>query len=82
MPKLILVHERGNCIGCGACAAIAPDCWRMGKDGLADLIGGKDAGGGRYSRQISESELSTNKQAATTCPVNVIHLEKDGKREI
>ncbi|HQT45347.1 MAG TPA: ferredoxin [Candidatus Micrarchaeota archaeon] len=82
MPKLILVHERGKCIGCGACAAIAPGRWRMGKDGLADLIGGADAGNECYSRQIPEGEFESGRQAATTCPVNVIHLEKDGKRGI
>ncbi len=82
MVKFRLIHERENCIGCGACAAIAPDSWTMGQDGKADLAGGEKTADGAYEKEISDANAETFRQAATTCPVNVIHLEKDGKREI
>jgi len=36
-----LEHDRPNCIGCGACVAVAPDFWEMDDDGKANIIKGK-----------------------------------------
>ena len=41
-------HDRPNCIGCGACAAVAPEFWEMSAvDGKSDVKGSareEDAG--------------------------------------
>lgn len=80
MAKLTLVHDRGNCIGCGACAAIAPEHFQMGSDGLADMIGCK--AGDCLSKEVAGKDCDGARQAAKTCPVNVIHVEENGKRTI
>ncbi len=80
-------HDRPNCIGCGACAAVAPEFWMMDpKDGKSDLKGAKKTvdGGEVVSEglEISDLNFAKNKEAADCCPVNVIHIFKDGKKLI
>ncbi|MFA5106347.1 MAG: ferredoxin [Candidatus Micrarchaeia archaeon] len=82
MAKITLVHERGNCIGCGACAAIAPGHFQMGADGRADMLGCADGSVACLSKEVAGNECAVARQAAQTCPVNVIHIEENGKREI
>lgn len=72
-------HDRPNCIGCGACAAVAPDFWEMSAlDGKSDIKGSErqeDAGEiVRESLDINDEQYTKNKEAADCCPVNVIHL--------
>lgn len=57
-------HDRGGCIGCGACAATCPDNWVMKKDGKSSP----------KKTEISEDEFECNNNAAVGCPVNVIHI--------
>ncbi len=81
-------HDRPNCIGCGACAAVAPEFWMMDpKDGKSDLKGSKkkEEGGEVVSEglEISDDKYPKNKEAADCCPVNVIHIiDKHGKKII
>ncbi|MFH1393949.1 MAG: ferredoxin [Candidatus Micrarchaeota archaeon] len=74
-----IIHDRNACIGCGACAAICPDSWEMGDDGKSDLKRAKEDGGNFVLKVADEG---CNMQAAQSCPVNCIHVEKDGKKEI
>lgn len=72
-------HDRPNCIGCGACAAVAPDFWEMSAvDGKSDVKGSEreeDAGEiVREKLDIPDEQYIKNKEAADCCPVNVIHL--------
>lgn len=72
-------HDRPNCIGCGACAAVAPDFWEMSAaDGKSDVKGSQhEEDGGEVVREtldISDDQYAKNKEAADCCPVNVIHL--------
>lgn len=81
---LKIEHDKPNCIGCGACAAVAPDFWEMHGD-KSHLKGSKD--GGEFpegeEREISDADQPKNMEAAQSCPVNVIHLVgKDGKKLI
>jgi len=39
-------HDRPNCIGCAACAAVAPEFWSMNEDGKSDLKNAKPAANG------------------------------------
>lgn len=79
-----LEHDRPNCIGCAACAAIAPNFWEMHEDGKSDIINCKKREDGWEELDIEEQDHDLNKEAAEACPVNVIHLtdKKTGQRLI
>ena len=88
MTKPKLEHIRPDCIGCGACVAIAPDFWVMDdNDNKADLKKCKKILKGsevvKEELDIEEKDYQINKDAAESCPVNVIHLyDKEGKKVI
>lgn len=78
-------HDRPNCIGCNACASIAPTFWEMSPmDGRSDVIGSTKDAEGWEELEISEADYETNMNCAEACPVNVIHLIQigDGKQLI
>ena len=77
-----IIHDRPGCIGCGACAVVAPDFWEMNDDGKSDIIGGVNLKNGQQEKNIKEKEFDINLEAAESCPVEVIHIideEKDEK---
>ena len=88
MSDFKIQHDRPNCIGCGACAAVAPDYWEMSPvDGKSDLKECKNTKEGDQivleEREIAQGQFANNKEAADSCPVNVIHVfDKDGKKLI
>jgi len=57
--------NRGGCIGCGLCAALCPEVFRMAEDGLAEVY---EAPSGENGDKVLK--------AAENCPVSVIHTEK------
>ncbi|HDD45926.1 MAG TPA: ferredoxin [Candidatus Aenigmarchaeota archaeon] len=57
-------QDRDACIGCGACASICPDNWKMESDGKSKPI------------KTEIEELGCNKEAADACPVQCIKIEK------
>jgi ferredoxin len=79
-------HDRPNCIGCGACAAVSPDSWEMSPaDGKSDLKGSKHTKNGNdiVKEELELDDLKGNKDAADSCPVNVIHIfDPSGKKLI
>ncbi|MCM2325735.1 MAG: ferredoxin [Candidatus Woesearchaeota archaeon] len=83
MAKFKLLHDRPNCIGCGACAVIAPKFWEMNDDGKSDIITGKHVDKGWQELEIDQKDFDINLEAAESCPVEVIHIEdEEGKRKI
>ena len=76
MAKFVLEHDRPNCIGCGACAAVSPAFWEMNDDGKSDIKGAKQRDDGWQELEIGDKDFDTNMQAAESCPVTVIHLKK------
>ena len=88
MSDFKIQHDRPNCIGCGACAAVAPDYWEMspvdGKSDLKESIHKKEGDAiVLEEREIDAAKYTPNKEAADSCPVNVIHVfDKDGKKII
>ncbi|MAF34773.1 ferredoxin [Candidatus Woesearchaeota archaeon] len=76
----IVLHERWKCIGCGACAAVAPDFWEMSDDGYADL---KDCEreeveeGVKETRKLKKEEEDENQNAADSCPAECIHVKDE-----
>ena len=77
-------HDRPNCIGCSACAAIAPDYWYMGEDGKSDIKNSTKTPEEWEELDIKQEEYAKNKEAADACPVNVIHIvdKKTGQQII
>jgi ferredoxin len=83
MSKFKIEHDRPNCIGCGACAALVPEHWIMDDDGKSNILNGKRLPDHREEKDIEEKDYKQNYEAAECCPVNVIHLvEKDTKKRI
>ena len=76
MAKLKVIHERANCIACGACAAISPDFWEMDEDTLSSLKGAKKVGD-HFELEISEDQKAENQEAADVCPVQIIHVKEE-----
>jgi len=82
--EFILQHDRPNCIGCAACEAVAPDFWEMKEDGKSDIKEAKTLDNGWQELEINGKNYEQNKEAADSCPVNVIHLvnKKTGEKII
>ena len=83
MAKYKIEHNRPDCIGCAACAAVAPEHWEMDEDGKSNVIGGNRTPEGKEERDLEEKDFEENKDAADSCPVNVIHIiRKDTNEKI
>jgi len=83
MGKYKLEHDRPNCIGCAACAAVAPDHWEMNDDGKSDIVGCQSRKDDWQEKDLEDKDFQTNKEAAEACPVNVIHItDKETKKRI
>ena len=72
--KKEIQHDRPNCIGCAACAAIDPKTWIMHEDGKSNIINGKNIENGWQRKEIKEDEFKDSMDCADACPVNVIHI--------
>lgn len=81
MVKFKLLHNRPDCIGCAACAAVAPDFWEMSEDGKSDIKQCKKRPDGWEERDIEDADFHANKEAADSCPVNVIHIKNTETEE-
>ena len=77
-----LKHDRPNCIGCGACEAVASDFFEMKEDGKSQVKGGKKLDNDQYELDFEEKDFKAIKDAADSCPVNVIHINKNGEKVI
>ncbi|MDA3855267.1 MAG: ferredoxin [Candidatus Woesearchaeota archaeon] len=71
-----IVHDRDACIGCAACASVAPSYWSMNSDGKSDLAGSEKSGNGNEEiRKFDDgTDFDLNKEGAESCPVNCIHI--------
>ena len=78
----LLELDKLNCIGCGACVAVAPDHWELSDEGKVSIIGGKSRIDAWEEKELSKQEFQQNLEAAESCPVNVIRITslKDGKK--
>jgi len=68
-----VIHQKDKCIGCGTCIAVCPGFWHMGDDGKASLKDAKDVGEGKFELEIED--IGCNKEAAASCPVQIITIE-------
>lgn len=76
MKKVKIILDRQNCIGADSCEVIAPDYFKLADDGKVDLVGGKKDENGKFvlEKEVDEKELKRIKQAAVSCPVQVIEV--------
>lgn len=77
VKKVIVSHQRNDCIGCGSCALIAP--WQRSmdpNDGLACLHNAKRKGKDFMLAPVDEDVIDLNEQAAQACPMNIIQIHK------
>ncbi|MCH5205148.1 MAG: ferredoxin [Oscillospiraceae bacterium] len=58
-----VVVDRDGCIGCGVCAEVCPQVFRIADDGLSEVIAKPDG---------NEDAV---REAAESCPVEVIHVD-------
>ena len=56
--------DRDGCIGCGVCVGVCPEVFQMADDGLSEVIASPDG---------VEDKV---KEAAESCPVDVIHTNE------
>ena len=73
---IIITHQREKCIGCNYCVEEAPLRWAMShKDGKSILLESKNSKG-FFTVKVHDDEYESNKMAAQSCPVNIIHIKK------
>lgn len=72
--KYKIEHTRDECIGCGACACVAPDYWTMESDGKSSIKNAEKTTNGETL--TLETDFDINKESAESCPVNCIHIVK------
>ena len=58
---------RENCIGCGACQAIAPNIFEIDDEGLCKVV----------AEEVSESDQEDFNDALESCPTGAIVEKKD-----
>ena len=71
MAKYTIEHDRDGCIGCGACVAVNDENWEMVDDGKSRC----------KNKNVEDSNLEKEKEAAEACPVNVIHIINNETKE-
>jgi len=70
-----IILKREKCISCGSCVALCPKYFEMGEDGRSMIKGSKkNQKTGNFELEIKE--VGCAKDAAETCPVQIIHIEK------
>ncbi len=58
----MLKVDKDKCIGCGTCAALFPDFFRIGADGKAEAL--------------KQPEKSREEEMAAVCPVEAIKISE------
>ncbi len=82
MVKCKFVYDMENCIGCSSCAALDPENWKMQPNGKSSLKDSKEIDTELFEKEFLKGELDKNLETARSCPVNVIHIHKDGNKVI
>lgn len=67
MAKYKITQDQSECIGCGACAGVCPENWKM-----------VEVNGEQKSAPIKTEveDIGCNQEAADSCPVECIKIKK------
>lgn len=71
-----IVHEQEKCIGCGACAGVCPDHFKMTEKGKAYLKDSELTNEENKEYTLEVEEAGCAKEAADSCPVQCIHVKE------
>ena len=76
MGKYKIIYDREGCISAYACCVVCPNHWVINSnDSKADLVDAvRNPETGMDEKDIDEEDFESNKAAAISCPVNVIHI--------
>ena len=66
--KLTLTIDRDTCAGCGTCEALAPEYFKLGDDGKAEVLKPVIEG----TKEEVDKAVSEIQEAVDTCPVEAI----------
>ncbi len=72
---ITIKHKRLECIGCGFCAEVAPNYWKMDEEGLAQLHQVVEQDDPFQIGHGFEEDRESLKEAEFHCPVSIIRLE-------
>ena len=59
-----VVIDQNLCVGCGTCAAIAPELFKMNAEGKAEFIG-----------EVTDENMEVLDRAISMCPTTAISKE-------
>ena len=74
--------DREKCIGSATCQAVAPDYWKLAEDGKINLVQGKRVSSDIFERVLDQKSFKLAMESAQACPVNAIHIIKNGQKLI
>lgn len=69
-----LIHDRNQCIHCGACVSVCPEFFT--EEDKIVLKGAAYDADDRGTLEIKEDQIPTAQGSIDVCPVACIHLEK------
>jgi ferredoxin len=79
MAKYKVILEREECIACEGCIGACSDYFEMADDDWAQITGSTRVGS---NDELETDDLGCIRDAADTCPVNIIHIYEGGNKII
>ena len=79
MAKFKVELVREECISCENCVGECEDFFEMADDGFAHLKSSTRVGS---NDELDTDDLGCCKEAAESCPVNIIHITEGGNKII
>ena len=73
--KLRIIKEK--CIGCGSCAAIAPDYFKMNDEMKSSLVHPDKTDAEVEEQVLNDQQAEEVKEAVESCPVEALELVKE-----
>ncbi len=72
----VRIDPRDNCISDGVCIALCPDVFEWGDDGKSAIVAQFRVNDNIAEGNVPDDLKDCVKQAADSCPVQIIHVEE------